>query len=216
MPALQGLLVLADISGYTKYMAGTEHEHSIEILRELIETIANSFDGRLRIDQLEGDALCATVERTDPEILGWLHETFGRFHSRLRDIRELSTSPCRACGPWFISHLAWRRCVDMRCECSRSDPCERHGRTDRGLACGRPARYGSGFWRVLLHERAQLTPDHRLIVASSGRWALVRQPPMLPSQAGRTASAVDGRNTLRLWDAEGSQPGEVVAELALA
>ena len=31
--------MLADISGYTSYMAGSEHEHSIEILRELIETI---------------------------------------------------------------------------------------------------------------------------------------------------------------------------------
>ena len=55
-------------------MAGTEHEHSIEILRELIETIAKSFDGRLR------------------------------------DIRELSTCPCRACasagdlGLKFIVH----------------------------------------------------------------------------------------------------------------
>jgi class 3 adenylate cyclase/uncharacterized protein YndB with AHSA1/START domain len=98
VPATQGTLVLADISGYTKYMAGVEHEHSIEILQELIETIANSFDGRLRIDQLEGDALCATTERTDPEIIAWLHETFGLFHHRLRDIRELSTCPCRACA----------------------------------------------------------------------------------------------------------------------
>ena len=110
MPATQGTLVLADISGYTKYMAGTEHEHSIEILRELIETIANSFDGRLRVDQLEGDALCATTERTDPKIVEWLHDTFGRFHHRLRDIRELSTCPCRACanagdlGLKFIVH----------------------------------------------------------------------------------------------------------------
>ncbi|HJW49587.1 MAG TPA: DUF2652 domain-containing protein, partial [Candidatus Limnocylindria bacterium] len=54
--------------------------------------------------------LCATVERTDPEILDWLHETFGRFHYRLRDIRELSTCPCRACasagdlGLKFIVH----------------------------------------------------------------------------------------------------------------
>lgn len=105
-----GTLVLADISGYTSYMAGTEHEHSIEILRELIETIANSFDGRLRIDQLEGDALCATTERTGPEIVGWLEETFTRYHQRLRDIRELTTCPCRACasvgglGLKFIVH----------------------------------------------------------------------------------------------------------------
>src|SRR6266571_4505343 len=98
MPATQGTLVLADISGYTSYMSGTEHEHSIEILRELLETIARSFEGRLHIDQLEGDALCATTERTDPEITTWLHETFGLFHQRLRDIRELSTCPCRACA----------------------------------------------------------------------------------------------------------------------
>jgi class 3 adenylate cyclase/uncharacterized protein YndB with AHSA1/START domain len=110
VPATQGTLVLADISGYTKYMAGTEHEHSIEILRELIETIANSFEGRLRVDQLEGDALCATTERTDAGVLAWLHETFGLFHHRLRDIRELSTCPCRACasasdlGLKFIVH----------------------------------------------------------------------------------------------------------------
>jgi len=102
--------VLADISGYTKYMAGVEHEHSIEILGELIETIANSFDGRLNIDQLEGDALCATTERTGAEIVSWLNETFGLFHNRLRDIRELSTCPCRACasagdlGLKFIVH----------------------------------------------------------------------------------------------------------------
>jgi len=110
VPATQGTLVLADISGYTSYMAGTEHEHSIEILRELIETIASSFEDRLHVDQLEGDALCATTERTDPEIVRWLHDTFGRFHGRLRDIRELSSCPCRACasagdlGLKFIVH----------------------------------------------------------------------------------------------------------------
>jgi uncharacterized protein YndB with AHSA1/START domain/class 3 adenylate cyclase len=98
MPATEGTLVLADISGYTRYMQGVEHEHSIEILGELIETIANSFDGRLNIDQLEGDALCATTEKTGPEVVDWLNETFGLFHNRLRDIRELSTCPCRACA----------------------------------------------------------------------------------------------------------------------
>jgi uncharacterized protein YndB with AHSA1/START domain/class 3 adenylate cyclase len=98
MPAVQGTLVLADISGYTAYMAGTEHEHSIEILRELIETIARTFEGHLSIDQLEGDAICATTDKTGPEIVTWLHETFAEFHLRLRDISELSTCPCRACS----------------------------------------------------------------------------------------------------------------------
>ena len=110
MPATQGTLVLADISGYTSYMAGTEHEHSIEILHELMNTIARSFDGRLHIDQLEGDALCATTERTDVEVTRWLDDTFTEFHHRLRDIKEVSTCPCRACasagdlGLKFIVH----------------------------------------------------------------------------------------------------------------
>ena len=43
--AMEGLLVMADISGYTKFVAGTEAEHSREILAELMDGIAKSFGG---------------------------------------------------------------------------------------------------------------------------------------------------------------------------
>ena len=105
-----GLLVLADISGYTAYVSGTEHEHSREILAELIENIAKSFGGKLSIDQVEGDALCCTTERTGIEVADWLRETFGEFHRRLRDMRAATTCPCQACqmignlGLKFIVH----------------------------------------------------------------------------------------------------------------
>ena len=59
--ATDGLLVMADISGYTAFVSGTEHEHSREILAELIENIAKSFGGKLSIDQVDGDALCCTI-----------------------------------------------------------------------------------------------------------------------------------------------------------
>src|SRR5437763_17174819 len=84
---MEGLLVMADISGYTKFVAGTEAEHSREILAELMDGIAKSFGGRLAIDQVEGDALACTTERTDVEVVDWLRETFRLFHGRLRDIR---------------------------------------------------------------------------------------------------------------------------------
>jgi hypothetical protein len=45
VPATDGVLVMADISGYTAFISGTEHEHSREILAELILNIANSFGG---------------------------------------------------------------------------------------------------------------------------------------------------------------------------
>jgi uncharacterized protein YndB with AHSA1/START domain/class 3 adenylate cyclase len=95
---MEGLLVMADISGYTAFVAGTEQEHSREILAELMEAIARSFGGKLAIDQVEGDALCCTTQRTDAEVSDWLRETFRLFHRRLRDIRAATNCPCRACA----------------------------------------------------------------------------------------------------------------------
>lgn len=101
---------MADISGYTAFIAGTEHEHAREILAEMIESIAKTFGGRLAIDQVEGDALCCTTERTDVEVTDWLRETFGAFHRRVRDMRAATTCPCQACamigslGLKFIVH----------------------------------------------------------------------------------------------------------------
>ena len=89
---------MADISGYTAFVAGTEAEHSQEILAELMEAISRSFGGKLTIEQVEGDALCCTTERTGVEVTDWLRETFRVFHRRLRDIRSATTCPCRACA----------------------------------------------------------------------------------------------------------------------
>src|SRR5436309_14524511 len=89
---------MADISGYTAFVAGTEQEHAREILAELMDGIARSFGGKLAIDQVEGDALCCTTERTDVGVADWLRETFRLFHGRLRDIRTATTCPCRACA----------------------------------------------------------------------------------------------------------------------
>jgi uncharacterized protein YndB with AHSA1/START domain len=89
---------MADISGYTAFVAGTEQEHSQEILAELMQGISRSFGGKLTIDQVEGDALCCTTDRTDVGVTDWLRETFRLFHRRLKDIRTATTCPCRACA----------------------------------------------------------------------------------------------------------------------
>src|SRR5437868_13512033 len=89
---------MADISGYTAFVAGTEQDHSQEILAELMEAISRSFGGKLTVDQVEGDALCCTTDRTDVGVTDWLRETYRVFHRRLRDIRSATTCPCRACA----------------------------------------------------------------------------------------------------------------------
>jgi|SRR5687767_6989256 len=54
-----GYLVIADISGYTSFVAGTELEHSYEILSDLLNTIYEKIEFLLTIHKLEGDAVFA-------------------------------------------------------------------------------------------------------------------------------------------------------------
>ena len=54
-----GHLILADISGYTSYLAGVELTHAQDILAELLELIVQRFDPPLSIAKLEGDAVFA-------------------------------------------------------------------------------------------------------------------------------------------------------------
>src|SRR2546426_10321241 len=89
---------MAALSGVTAFVAGTEQDHSQEILAELMEAISRSFGGKLTVDQVEGDALCCTTDRTDVGVIDWLRETYRVFQRRLRDIRSATTCPCRACA----------------------------------------------------------------------------------------------------------------------
>ncbi|MEK7327512.1 MAG: DUF2652 domain-containing protein, partial [Chloroflexota bacterium] len=54
-----GYLVLADISGYTAFLAGTELDHAHEVMSELLELIIERFTTVLTLSKLEGDAVFA-------------------------------------------------------------------------------------------------------------------------------------------------------------
>ena len=49
-----GYLILADISGYTSFLAKVELEHANEILTDLLEVIMDKFQSLLTISKLEG------------------------------------------------------------------------------------------------------------------------------------------------------------------
>lgn len=95
---IDGPIVIADISGYTAFIADTELEHSREILTELLEQVVGSLETHLTVAQLEGDAVCFVGAETRPELLEWIEASFMSFHSRLRDITLGSSCPCRACS----------------------------------------------------------------------------------------------------------------------
>jgi uncharacterized protein YndB with AHSA1/START domain len=94
----EGLLVLADISGYTTFVAKTEVDHSWEILHELLETMVRSVEGTLDVSQVEGDAILFISGLTDDEVVKALDNTFVCFHRRLRDMQTVTTCPCNACA----------------------------------------------------------------------------------------------------------------------
>ncbi|HLE27392.1 MAG TPA: DUF2652 domain-containing protein [Anaerolineales bacterium] len=96
-----GYLVLADISGFTAYLAGVELEHAHEILRELLELIVEQVRPLLTVAQLEGDAVFAyapegRVARGET-LLELVEAAYGAFKDRLASIRRRTTCTCKAC-----------------------------------------------------------------------------------------------------------------------
>jgi class 3 adenylate cyclase len=98
---LHGYLALADISGFTAYVAQVELDHAHEILAELLEKIVGRFKPVLTISKLEGDAVFAYVtdaQFTRGETLLELFEaTYAAFRDAIEAAARRTTCPCRAC-----------------------------------------------------------------------------------------------------------------------
>lgn len=96
-----GYLVLADISGYTGYLARVELEHAHEILSDLLEGIVEQFKNALVISKLEGDAVFAYANEEKiarPEsLLELIETTYISFRRRRDGSQRSSTCTCRAC-----------------------------------------------------------------------------------------------------------------------
>ena len=96
-----GYLVLADISGYTSYLAGVELEHANGILSDLLETIVTRFKSLLTIVKLEGDAVFAFApEKKVPRgetLLELLESTYLAFCDRRDAASRRTTCECNAC-----------------------------------------------------------------------------------------------------------------------
>lgn len=96
-----GYFVIADISGYTSYVAQTELEHSHEILAELLELLVNRFTSLMVISKLEGDAVFAYAEESafarGETLLEFIESIYVTFRDRQLSMRRKTTCSCRAC-----------------------------------------------------------------------------------------------------------------------
>lgn len=96
-----GYLVIADISGFTSYLAKVELEHAHEILTDLLETIVKEFKTLFTISKLEGDAVFAYVSEADTpggeRILELIENTYIAFRRQRETSRRNTTCNCNAC-----------------------------------------------------------------------------------------------------------------------
>ena len=93
-------LAIADISGYTSYLAGVELDHAQDILADLIGTVVTSLRPGFRLAKLEGDAafVVASGEQLDGSLLfDTVERCYFGFRRRRRDVRQATSCKCNAC-----------------------------------------------------------------------------------------------------------------------
>ncbi len=92
--------LIADISGYTGYLAGVELEHAEDILSDLLGVIVAALRPNFRLSRIEGDAafMFATVEKVDGSmLLDTIERCYFGFRRRRRDVRQATSCACNAC-----------------------------------------------------------------------------------------------------------------------
>jgi hypothetical protein len=96
-----GVLVLADISGFTEFVTATELEHGPAMIAELLERVMERLAPPLEIQEVEGDAVFAlgpdraVGSRTD--LLEAFDAAFAAFKARQRELEADESCGCSAC-----------------------------------------------------------------------------------------------------------------------
>ena len=98
----RGYLLLADISGYTVFLAGTELEHASAIVHELTTLIRERLSPPMRFVKLEGDAVFCYADETSFEdgerLIELIENCYLDFSDRLLDMDRETTCRCAACA----------------------------------------------------------------------------------------------------------------------
>ncbi|HEV8696694.1 MAG TPA: DUF2652 domain-containing protein [Candidatus Limnocylindrales bacterium] len=100
-PATQRVcLLLADLSGYTAYLAASEPERAPAMVADLVETVVRQLRPTFRLEKLEGDAafMVAPLDGlTGAALIDALDATVLAFQARLRSMAQATTCDCEAC-----------------------------------------------------------------------------------------------------------------------
>jgi uncharacterized protein YndB with AHSA1/START domain len=101
-PAAQpACFLIADISGYTGYLADVELDHAQDILADLIGAVVSALRPNFRLAKLEGDAAFTWMpaEAIDGSmLLDTIERCYFGFRRRRRDVRQATSCECNACS----------------------------------------------------------------------------------------------------------------------
>ncbi len=92
---------IADISGYTNFLAAVELDHAQDIIADFMDTVVKGLRPPFRLAKFEGDAafVYALAEKVDGSLLqDAIEGAYFKFRRRLRDVKQASTCECQACA----------------------------------------------------------------------------------------------------------------------
>ncbi len=93
--------LIADISGYTGYLADVELDHAQDILADLVGAVVTALRPNFRLAKLEGDAAFTYMlaDRVDGSmLLDTIERCYFGFRRRRRDVRQATSCECNACA----------------------------------------------------------------------------------------------------------------------
>ena len=97
----RGYLLLADLSGYTAYLAESDPEHGPLIAGDFIETVVGRLRGAFRLEKLEGDAALFWADAdkvTGSMLIDVVDAAYFAFQRRLQSVSQATTCSCEACS----------------------------------------------------------------------------------------------------------------------
>lgn len=93
--------MLADISGYNAFVAGTEFDHAQEIIHDLLEYLVDRLRPILTLVQIESDAIFAYIPGDKllrgETLFELIENSYFAFKDQLTSVRRHQTCQCAAC-----------------------------------------------------------------------------------------------------------------------
>ena len=93
-------LLLADLSGYTEYVAASEPDHAPAMAGDLVESVVKQLRPPFRLEKLEGDAaflLAPTMALRGTQLLDAIDAAYDAFSRRVESLKQGTTCDCESC-----------------------------------------------------------------------------------------------------------------------